>query len=405
MKRYWILLFSLALISAHAQNCLVTSVGLPPLNDLGTGYWNGSQGGLYSNGSNYRTASHNAAGLNIASQIMPLDTSGNIDVANGKIVWLSIGMSNTTQETQAFLPMANSFPGKNPKLVLVDGAQGGQDIDVIINPNANFWTVINQRLATNGLTNRQVQVVWFKQAEAGPNDSAFASYPDSLKLKFKRAIQLIKDKFPRARLCYMSSRIYAGYATTQLNPEPYAWYSGWSVKRLIEDQVNGDTSLTYTGINARAPWLAWGPYLWADGTTPRSDGLTWLCPTDYSSDGTHPSTAGRQKVAQLLLDFFTTDSTTTPWFLDSSTGIKDYLSSDLIRVYPNPAHSSFAIFLREEPGIGNWELRIFDVTGREVFYQPLNSKQQTLNPYLSVGLYYVQVTYGKKVFKEKLVVE
>ena len=123
-------------------------------------------------------------------------------------------------------------------------------------------------------------------------------------------------------MCYLASRIYAGYANSALNPEPYAYYSGWSVKRLIENQVNGDTTLTFTGPTPRAPWLAWGPYFWADGTTPRSDGLTWNCPADYNSDGTHPSINGRQKVAQMLLQFFSTDATTVPWFLKACYGVK-----------------------------------------------------------------------------------
>jgi hypothetical protein len=49
--------------------------------------------------------------------------------------------------------------------------------------------------------------------------------------------------------------------------------------------------------------------------TPRSDGLTYSC-SDFVSDGTHPAPGGaRDKVAQMLLDFFKTDSTARPWFL------------------------------------------------------------------------------------------
>ena len=29
--------------------------------------------------------------------------------------------------------------------------------------------------------------------------------------------------------------------------------------------------------------MAWGPYLWADGEVPRSDGLQWFC-SDFASD-------------------------------------------------------------------------------------------------------------------------
>jgi hypothetical protein len=63
-----------------------------------------------------------------------------------------------------------------------------------------------------------------------------------------------------------------------------------------------------------APLLLWGPYTWANGLTPRSDGLTWSC-QDMSTDGLHPSAAGRNKEAGLMETFFKTDPTSTPWFL------------------------------------------------------------------------------------------
>jgi hypothetical protein len=59
-------------------------------------------------------------------------------------------------------------------------------------------------------------------------------------------------------------------------------------------------------VQSRARRL-WGPYLWADGTTPRkSDGLIYES-KDVDIDGTHPSESGRKKVAELLLRFFQTD--------------------------------------------------------------------------------------------------
>ena len=68
----------------------------------------------------------------------------------------------------------------------------------------------------------------------------------------------------------------------------------------------------------RAPWLAWGPYLWGDGLNARSDLLQWEC-GDLEADGTHPSEAGEGKVASLLFDFFRSDATAKTWFLESPT--------------------------------------------------------------------------------------
>jgi hypothetical protein len=64
----------------------------------------------------------------------------------------------------------------------------------------------------------------------------------------------------------------------------------------------------------KAPVLLWGPYFWADGTTPRkADGLVWKA-SDLGPDGTHPSNAGREKVAKMLLEFCKTDPLAKAWF-------------------------------------------------------------------------------------------
>ncbi len=65
----------------------------------------------------------------------------------------------------------------------------------------------------------------------------------------------------------------------------------------------------------RAPWLAWGPYLWADGLKGRRDGKVVWERDDLGPDGTYPSAKGQDKVARLLMDFLKNDPTSTPWFL------------------------------------------------------------------------------------------
>lgn len=88
------------------------------------------------------------------------------------------------------------------------------------------------------------------------------------------------------------------------------------VRRLIQDQVQGDRSLNYDPEKgaARSPLLLWGPYLWADGEKGRkSDDLVWK-PEDLAADGTHPSGSGQRKVAELLLRFVKTDPTARVWF-------------------------------------------------------------------------------------------
>lgn len=299
--------------AAYGSNCARTSVGFTPLNGpFFVRPYQGFPGGLYPNGANKRPPDHEAAGLRLAADVRPRDASGNPDDQNGRIVLLSIGMSNATQEFSAFKPLADRDPDKNPRLVIVDGAQGGWSADRIVGPmGAEYWATVMQRLRAAGVTAAQVQAAWMKDADPSPT-KPFPDHARQLQSELQQMAQTARSMFPNLRLLYHSSRIYAGYASSNLNPEPFAYESGFSVKWLIEKQIQGDADVSFAV--GKVPWMAWGPYLWADGTTPRFDGLVWSC-SDLEDDGTHPNRAGQQKVAGMLLDFFKSDTTTRPWFV------------------------------------------------------------------------------------------
>ena len=127
----------------------------------------------------------------------------------------------------------------------------------------------------------------------------------------------MRPRFPNLKLVYLSSRTFGGYARTPLNPEPYAYESGFAVKWLIEQQLRGDPELNDNPARGpvKAPWLSWGPYLWANGATKRADGF-YALPEDFrENDRTHPSAEGCRKLAAELVKFFRSDSTTRTWFL------------------------------------------------------------------------------------------
>lgn len=298
------------------SDCTKTSVGLVPLNDLGAGVYNGQQGGRYPGGSNTRPPIHDLD-LDRVSRVMLLDAQGQPDALNGRIVLMSVGMSNTTQEFSTFKLKADADPQKNSRVVIVDAAEGGQDATIISDPAAIYWTHVEQKLANAGVTPAQVQAVWLKEARARPTEP-FPQDANILRDELRSIVQIIKSRYPSTRSIYLSSRIYAGYATSNLNPEPFAYQSAFAVKWLIEEQLQGSPALNFDPDRGpvMAPWLSWGPYLWADGLTPRSDGLIWECADFQPTDGTHPAAPGREKVATLLLGFLKSDPTTTRWFVD-----------------------------------------------------------------------------------------
>ncbi len=324
------------------KDCTKTSIGQVPLNDLGMGTYQGYQGGLYPGGSNSLPIAHKTAGLVAAAQIRPLNQSGNVDIVNGKIALISIGPSFTTMEFSAFRLIANQDVTINPKIVLVDGAQSGQSAEQFADTTDNVWNVIAQRLSLANVTWQQVQVAWVKSVNA-VHTAGFPDDATKLTGDLATIARNLKATFPNIKLAYFSSRTYGDYGKS----EPYPYETGFAVKWLIEKQINGDTTLAFSGANPKAPWLAWGPYWWADGTTPRQDSLIWEC-SDFQADGVHPSLSGRAKVARILLAFFKTEPTASSWFLrnpPTSVEATQHYSPrgfTLAQNYPNPFWSGAA---------------------------------------------------------------
>lgn len=310
-----------------------------PLNELQEATYLGFVGGLYPGGANEPPPTHFAAGVARGRAVQPLDTSGNPD-PQGRYVFMSLGMSNTTQEfctrlytdpctDWSFVGQARSDPAVNhDELAIVNGARGGQTVDDWDSPaEANYDRIRDEMLAPRGLTEAQVQVVWMKVARPNPSVSLPDDDADAyvLESRFGDIVRALAARYPNLKQVLVSSRTYGGYANIPLNPEPYAYESGFAVKWLIEAQID---EVAGRGVDAEAgpldyddgaPWLGWGPYLWADGTEPRVDnGLVWRR-QDFEDDGTHPAQPGERKVGQLLHEYLKASPFTACWYLTNGT--------------------------------------------------------------------------------------
>lgn len=318
---------TLAALSA-AVLATVAAAGDPapakPLTDLGKEKYKGEDGGLYGGGSNVPPEAHLKLAMAEAAKIRPLDADGK-PADDGKVVLVSLGMSNTSMDFGALQKAAAGDAAVSPRVVLVNAAQGGMDAAKWVDPKATsrpsgrgVWDEALDRVKQAGATPAQVQAAWMKQALAGPQ--GYGDFPKHAKVLADDLAAIAveaKKRFPNLRLLYLSSRTYAGYAKTQLNWEPYAYEGAFSVRWTILKQVSGDASLNADAGKGevKAPVLLWGPDLWADGENKRADGFSWA-PGDFTEkDGTHPSESGQKKVAELLLKFLKGDATAKGWFL------------------------------------------------------------------------------------------
>jgi hypothetical protein len=306
-----------------------------PLTDLGSGSYFRNRGGLYPNGLNQPPSDHDSAARAHRNRIRALDVNGD-ESPFGKYVLISIGMANTTQEwcsatsgppcaAWTFMGRAVADPAVNRySLVIVNGAADGQEAPAWTSPASPIYERIKSaRLAPLGLSENQVEAAWVKLADVKPTTSLPADSADAYIFlsNLGQVLRALRVRYPNLEIVFLSSRTYGGYSTTDLNREPFAYESAFSVKWAIESQINEMRGLPpnpRTGSLSYAkksgPLMVWGPYLWANGTAPRSDGLVWNR-ADFEADGMHPSQIGESKVGGILLEFFKTSPYARCWFV------------------------------------------------------------------------------------------
>jgi hypothetical protein len=311
----------------------------------------GEDGGLYGGGSNEPPVAHRAAYLQEAAKIAPFDADGKPS-PDGKIGFITIGFSNPSIESEAFKRAADADAQKAPNITIVNGCIGGRsaamwawdgadifpaaeqerldkEMDVLGMPKHNrksspgldkdTWPTLAKRIETAGLAPQQVQVLWLKHVEANPKPlGEFPAHAKALQADITDVLTIARHHYPNLRVAYLSSRTFGGWSSRDSgSPEPYAYESGFGTRWIIQAQIKGDPQLNYDPARGevKVPLLLWGPYLWAQGNTPRKlDGLTWTV-NDVRADHLHPNDSGCAKTTTLLLNFLKTDPGASRWFV------------------------------------------------------------------------------------------
>lgn len=290
---------SLAVPGAAAQGC----PGCVPLDDLGTGTYLGQQGGLYPGGANTPPAAHLAAALHAARQVVPRAADG-APHPDGLIGVLGVGNSCFGQEWREVARRVDGDAQLGGHVVLVTGAINGGVTQALLDPATGLLGVLDGRLLSAGVTPEQVQVLVLETARASVPPLPFVAGALAMRDELADVVRLLRSRFVNLRVAFVTTSSYAGYSNIGIH-EPDRYQDGFGVKWLIEAQIQGDPALEFDPRRGpvHAPVLLFGPYLWANGATPRGDGHFWL-PTDFEADGFHPSLAGERKVAALYHAYF-----------------------------------------------------------------------------------------------------
>ena len=275
-----------------------------PLNDLGPGLYQGQMGGLYPRGLNMPPGGARLEGLARAARVVPLDRDGHFAPEWGRIGLLALGTKGTRVVAEEARQLVAADDDKSAAVVLVNGA-AGTSLRPLASAGDRAWSLLPQLVERAGLTSAQVQVVWL-DASGGLEPLPFPDNAQRRAADLGAIVATARQLFPNLKLAFVSSGAYGGYAGAGAGRDAYE--SGFAVQALVARQDQAPAG------SAPAPWLAWGPYPWADGSTPRSDGLIWSR-GDFLKDGLQLSTTGAHKAAALLVEFLHDDALARSWYL------------------------------------------------------------------------------------------
>lgn len=422
--------FLLPLALKAQINCSAPNTGLTPFLDLQTGYYMGYQAGLYPGGTNILSGPHLKSGKTIAQGIKPLDGDGNVNYGDGAVLIVSFGPSVPGHIFNKFVqhirdPSVNY--NLNPCVDAVNLCIGGKDISYGTDDSTadDYWSDLVSNVEAIGYTAEQVQIGWmYFNAKGLTEEPVFPDNSILMKDLFVKFINKSKEYFPNLKIMYVSSRHWGGYADTTLTEyyslaEPASYQNSWTVKWLIEEQINNTNPLLqYRGANPKAPYLLWGPNFWCDGNIRRLyDDKRYVCELSFDlDDGYHLSDQQDSKDALDIEDVmyygdvgkqFMKNSPTwencIPW-LDTLAGLLRHeeiekSKVDGMLISPNPGYNEFYISLTTEKYPA--EITIIDEMGRVVdqFIHEENFSTEVLVDMTGKpeGIYFARVMINNKV--------
>jgi uncharacterized protein YjdB len=328
-----------------------TVIGVPAITDNPAYVYKGLNLGQYNDlttgeGTSTPPAAHDAWGQSLAASIKPID---------GAVVGLITGLSNAvlfgTQQPTNFVNQTAALREAGTvksSFHVVCGARGSTPSSEWENNTYGAYTTANAQLANAGFTPSQVQVMFIENGDANeppgtlqtstsllppaPHIPPLSSDPDYWNLIYNMGNQIryLRTQYPNLQQVFLHARIYAGYAqTTASNPEPFALEQSLAIKYLVMAQslqlYNGTTDPVAGDLLTNCPWVGWGYYMWANGETPRADGLTWNAATDYQTTGgsayIHPSATGVEQQVDWPVNgataFYLASPYSMPWYAEN----------------------------------------------------------------------------------------
>ena len=217
---------------------------------------------------------------------------------NNKIIIVAISMSNGYQEFNQFINLYKNHPDISNQVEFENCAVGGSALERWLTEDS-LWQKCKDKISDLSA----VKVVWAKNANQFTAHGLTlpdpgADYYDLVE-NIGAISQRIGEEFPSVQAVFHSSRIWGGYVTGEKQAargEPMSYEGGFATNTVIEQYQQGQLP--------GAPWIGWGPYIWANGETPNGSGIFWTL-NDFQDGGVnqHPSEAGATKVADALHEF------------------------------------------------------------------------------------------------------
>ncbi len=305
----------LAIVCALAVSASAATppADLKPFPEQGTYVAGGKtfECGLYPGGRNEMPEAHRKAGERIAATVAPLDTQGKPDPANGKIVMLAAGHSNPAAYFGAYGPFLREAAAKgeiNPRVTLVNQCGSGK--------MCQDWAAEFRAGPRNMRRDAQVLLLLTSYHRANRANTqrvnpevlamSFEERTRAMKADLKVILQGFVKACPQIKIAYLGCDTWRG----NVGLEPMVWEEAFAFKQIIEDQIKGDPDLAFEGPNRKAPWLAWGGYIWENNP-----------PKDrFAADGVHPSDSGKAFACGRWHDVLLRAPGSKAWFLPPAAG-------------------------------------------------------------------------------------